>query len=265
MKRLLCRIAVLLCGLLAQPASGAGQSGAVVMHGHGETPAQVAELTNALQREGVLAIAPELPWSGARSYSRSVTDADAQVDAAISNLKDQGARRVYLIGHGLGASYALRYASRPSVNGVVAIAPNHAPESPLYLSSFANDLKRARAFVAQGKPQTLLEFSDLSWDNLRSRALATAQSFLGYFDAAGPMNMTRNAQTVRPGVLVLWIVPQGNPRGTRQASIEAYKRLPYHVGSKLIELPIPYADIRAASVPNIVEWMRDSVAHIQTD
>jgi pimeloyl-ACP methyl ester carboxylesterase len=235
------------------------------MHGHGEAPAHVGDLVGALQREGVLAIAPELPWAGRRSYSRSVTDADAQVDAAISNLKDQGARRVYLIGHRLGASYALRYASRPGVNGVVAIAPDHAPESALYVSSFANEIKRARTYIAQGRPQAQLEFSDLSWDNLRTRASATAQSFLSYFDAAGPMNMTRNAQTLRPDVLVLWIVPQGNPRGIREASIEAYKRLPYHVGSRLIELPIPHSDVVNAAVPSIVGWIRDSAAYIQTD
>lgn len=265
MKRLLGRIAVLLFGLLALSASGAGRSGAVVMHAHDETPAQVSELTSALQREGLLVIAPELPWLRGRSYSSNVTDADAQVDAAIVSLRDQGARRVYLVGHGLGASYALRYASRPGVNGVVAIAANHAPESALYRSSFANDIKRARDFVSQGKPQTLLEFRDLNWDNLRNRASATAQSFLSYFDPAGPMNMARNAQTVRPGTLVLWIVPQGSSRGAREASIEAYKRLPHHAGSRLIELPSSYGDIRSASVPAIVEWMRDSVAHIQND
>lgn len=127
MKKLSSWIAVLLLGLLALPASGAGQSGAVVLHAQGETPSQVSELASALQREGVLAIAPELPWMRGRSYNRPVTDADAQIDAAIANLKDQSDRRVYLIGHALGASYALRYASRPGVNGVGAIAANHAP------------------------------------------------------------------------------------------------------------------------------------------
>lgn len=265
MNRLLGSIAVALWGLVALPAAGAGLSGAVVMHGQGESPSQVADLVSALQRENVLVVAPELPWSGRRSYDRSATDADAQVDAAISGLRDQGARRVYLIGHSLGASYALRYGSRPGVNGIVAIAPNHAPESPLYITSFANEVRRARELIAQGKPQAILEFLDLHWGSLRTRATATARSFLSYFDAAGPMNMTRNVQALRPDVLVLWIVPLGGDRGARQSALDLYKSLPYNAGSRLVELPVDYRNVTSASVPTIVDWMQDTVAYIRTD
>lgn len=262
MKRLLNLIAVALLGLTALPVFAAGQSGAVIMHGQGETPSHVDELASALRRENVIVLAPELPWSGRRSYNRSVTDADAQIDAAIADVKTQGARRVYLIGQGLAASYALRYGSRPGVNGIVAIAPNHAPESSLYATSFRDEIRRAREHVSQGRPQAILEFLDLQWGSLRNRATATAQSFLSYFDASGPMNMTRNVQALRPDVLVLWIVPQADSRGARAASVEAYQRLPYHPGSRLVELPVEYRSVSTGAVPAIVEWMRDTVAHI---
>lgn len=265
MYRFLRLFALVVFAVVALPAAGAGQSGAVIMHGQGQSPDQFAELADALRREGVLVVTPELPWSGRRSYTRRVTDADAQVDAAIAGLQTQGARRVFLIGHGMAASYALRYGSRPGVNGIVAIAPNHAPESDLFSTSFRDELRRAREYISQGRPQAILEFLDLQWGNLRSRASATAQSFLSYFDAAGPMNMTRNVQALKPDVLVLWIVPLGDSRGARESSVEAYKRLPYNAGSRLVELPVDYRNITSAAVRPTVEWMRDSVAHIRTD
>jgi pimeloyl-ACP methyl ester carboxylesterase len=264
MNGLLQWFAVALLAFIALPVSGAGLSGALVLHGKGESPDRLAELVDALRRENVIVAAPEMPWSGRRLYDRNVPEADAEIDAAIKGLREQEARRVYLIGHSLGASYAVRYGSRPGVNGIVAIAPDHVPESPRYINTFANDIRRARELIAAGRPQSIFEFLDLLWGNRRSRARTSAGTFVSYFDTAGPMNMTRNAQALRPDVLVLWIVPAGDP-AARQSALDLYQRLPQNPGSRLVQLQVDYSQVMSASVPTILEWMRDSVAHIQTN
>ncbi|MDB4971622.1 MAG: uncharacterized protein JWN44_7311, partial [Myxococcales bacterium] len=200
-------IAAVLLVLIALPVSGTGQHGALVLHGKGESPEQLAELVDTLRRENVAVAVPEMPWSRRRLYDRSVPEADAEVDAAVAGLLAHDASRVYLIGTGLGASYAVRYASRPGVTGIVALAPDHAPESPRYVNIFANDVRRARELISAGRPQSVFEFLDLLWNNLRARMTTNPRTFLSYFDSEGPMNMTRNVQALRKDVFVLWIVP----------------------------------------------------------
>ena len=266
MKCVLRWIAATLFALIAPHSAGAGLSGAIIMHGKGEMPDRwVTEMANALRRENVIVAAPELPWSARRLYDRSVDETDAEIDALIASLRDQEARRVYLIGHSVSAAYALRYAARPTVTGIVAIAPVHAPEGPVYIRSFANDVRRARELIAAGRPQAVLDFLDLHWGDRRNRITTTARAFLSYYDAAGPMNMMRNAQALRNDVPVLWIVPLDADRATRQAALDVYQRLPHHVGTRLAEVPADYTRSPEASVPLIVEWMRDMVALVQTE
>ena len=264
MNRLFRCFVIVLLGVMPLPVVGAGQSGAVVIHGKGESPERVKAIMNALRLENVLVAAPELPWSARRLYDRPASDADAEVDAAIAQLRSDGARRVYIIGESLGASYALRYASRPGVTGIVAIAPNHAPESPLYIRSYADDIRKARDLIASGRPQALLEFLDVIWGDRRNRITTSARSFLSYFDPTGPLNMTSIVQGVRRDVLVLWIVPQGDSV-QRQYSLDLYQRLPKNPGSRLVELPVQYINVAGASVPAIVQWMRDTVPYIQNE
>ena len=264
MVRLLSWIAAIVLAGAAACAFAAGRHGAVVLHGQGESAARVADIVEALRRENVLVAAPELPWSGRRRYDRVAPEADAEIDAAIAGLRDQNARRIYLIGEGVGASYALRYGSRPGVDGIVAIAPNHAPESPLYTRSFSDYIRKARDLISEGRPQALLEFVDLLWGDRRNRVTTSARSFLSYFDPAGPLNLSNIVGGIRQDVVVLWIVPAGD-RASREYALGQYRRLPHNPGSRLLELPVEYMNIPGGSVPAIVQWMRDTVPHLRNE
>jgi hypothetical protein len=245
-------------------ATAAGRHGAVVLHGQGESAARVADIAEALRRENVLVASPELPWSGRRRYDRVASEADAEIDAAIRGLREQDARRIYVLGEGVGASYAVRYASRPGVDGIVVIAPNHAPESPLYTRSFSDYVRKARDLIAAGKPQALIEFVDRLWGDRRNRVTTSARSFVSYFDAAGSLNLSNNVRAVPQDVVVLWIVPAGD-RTSRDYALEQYRRLPHNPGSRLVELPVDYANVPRGSVPAIVQWMHDTVPHLRKE
>ena len=248
----------------AAASHAAGMNGAVILHGNGETPETVAILADSLRRENVLVSTPELPWSARRSYDRAVHDVDRDIERAIEAVRIEGARRVYLVGQSLGAAYALRYASRPGITGVVAIAPNHAPESPLYVRSFADDLRRARDLIARGRAQELFDFFDLQWGNRRARARASANAFVSYFDPAGPMNLMRNVQQLAPNLLMFWLVPADDPVSQHYA-VEAYKRASLNPGSRLTVVPLGYQQATAGAARAVVEWMHDTVPYIRTE
>jgi hypothetical protein len=250
--------------LLSKNASAQGMNGAVILHGNSETPQQVADLADALRRENVLVATPELAWSSRRLYDRRALDVDQEIDAAISGLRVQGAQRVYLIGQGVGANYALRFASRPGVTGIVAIAPGFAPESPFFAQSFADDLRRARELIARGRPQELLEFLDWQWGNRRSRARAPASSFLSYYDPAGPLNLSRSVEQLPNQALMLWILPAEDP-GAAQRANDAYARARVSPGSRIVPINSGYVGAMGATARTIIEWMKDTVPYIRTD
>ena len=101
------------------------------MHGKWGSPQHyVKGLADTLQRLGFLVANPEMPWSGRRTYDKSVEGTDGEIDAEITKLRNQGAKQIFLAGHSLGAAYALHYATRTAVDGVVAIAPGHRPVAP---------------------------------------------------------------------------------------------------------------------------------------
>src|SRR5436190_15875759 len=137
----------LVCALFAS-ACAAADIGAVVMHGKWGSPDRnIAPLADALLREGFLVSSPEMPWSGRRSYDRTVADANGELDAEIGRLEARGAKRVFVIGHSLGAAFALEYAAHapaPVVAGIVAIAPGHRPENQRIADMMRADIKSAR-------------------------------------------------------------------------------------------------------------------------
>jgi pimeloyl-ACP methyl ester carboxylesterase len=231
--------------------------GAIVMHGKWGSPDRLVNgLAAALEREDYLVSSPEMPWSRRRMYDRSVEESDTEVDAEIAKLKARGAKQVFLIGHSLGAAYAIHYASRPGLSGLVAIAPGHRPEAARFAQSFADDVRRARGLISAGKGSETISFTDLNTGNRRDRVSASAVSFVSYFDPAGPMNMGGNVAAVNPATPILWIVPAREEPGLRDGGLALYKRLPSNPATRLAEPDADHMQAPAASTAMVIEWMR---------
>jgi pimeloyl-ACP methyl ester carboxylesterase len=252
-------IAALLFLSLPAPAAAADNAavGVIVMHGKWGSPQGLVNgLADALQSQGFLVANPEMPWSGRRSYDKSVDGADAEIDAEIAKLRDKGAKQIFLVGHSLGAAYALHYASRTTVNGMVAIAPGHIPEGRRYTELYADEVRKARELVAAGKSDEMVWFLDFNTGNRRDRIKASAASFLSYFDPAGPMNMTRNVTTVKPGVPLLWMVPTREEQPLRDGMVSLYGNLPSNPGNQFIEPDSDHLQAPAVATPQIIDWIR---------
>jgi pimeloyl-ACP methyl ester carboxylesterase len=244
--------------VLAYHASAAaGDVAAIVMHGKWGTPnGPVNAVAQALQREGYTVMSPEMPWSRRRLYDRTVEETDTHIDSEIAKLRAGGARHVFLVGHSLGAAYALHYAARAEVSGVIAIAPGHRPENARFAEWFREDVRKARELVAGGKPDEIVAFTDLNTGGRRDRLSASAAAFVSYFDPAGPLNMSRNVSSLKPSTPVLWLVPAREEPGLRQGGVALYKQLPVHPATRLMEPESDHLNAPAASAAAVIEWIR---------
>ena len=251
-------LATLACGAVL---AAGGEIGAIVLHGKWGSPQSVVDgLTAALGREHIVVSAPEMPWSWARQYDKGMEAADAEIDAEIARLRAGGAKHIFLIGHSMGANYVLHYSARVPVTGIVAIAPGHRPESRFFVQVVGADVEKARAMVVAGKGAETLSFVDLNSGNRQQLMTASAASFLTYFDAAGPLNMTRNARSMRPDIPTLWIVPKREDPRARPFVAELYRSLPQNRGTRMAEPDADHMSAPGASIQIVVDWIRAIVA-----
>ena len=241
--------------------AAASEIGAIVMHGKWGNPGgNMTELVHVLEREGLLVSAPEMPWSGTRLYDKTVEGVDAEIDAEIAKLRERGAKQIFVIGQSLGAAFALHYVTRAAVTGIIAIAPGHRAESPVFAKMFGSDLSKARELAAAGKGEETISFTDLNTGNRRSTLQVSANSFLSYFDPAGPLNMARNAETVKPEVPVLWLVPTREEQPARNAVVAIYSKLPKNPRTRFAEPEADHLSAPGASTQIVIDWIREIAA-----
>ena len=106
-----------------------------------------------------------------------------EIDAAVEDLKSDGATMIVVGGHSIGANAALAYgARRDGLAGVLAITPGHIIEIAGFQDKMDSDYERAREMVAAGKGGDEGEFKDFNQG--RSSTLSTtAEIYLSWFDA----------------------------------------------------------------------------------
>src|SRR5688572_17173421 len=135
--------------------------GIVVMHGKGGSPDQhVASLASALEQNGYLVANLEMAWSGRREYDVSVDAAAIELGSALDMLRSRGAKKLFVAGHSLGALFALYYAGKNPVDGVIAIAPGGSVNVPVFRQHLAASVERARRLVSEGKAGEKTRFDD---------------------------------------------------------------------------------------------------------
>ena len=241
--------------------AAASDIGAVVIHGKwGSAAGPIAPLVTALRDQGYLVSAPDMPWSAARQYDATVERADEEVDAEIARLKNAGAKSVFVIGHSLGAAFTMHFVTRASVSGIVLIAPGHRVEAAAIVQRYAEDVRKARDLVAEGKGDEHVGFTDFNTGDRRSYLRASATSFVSYFDPAGPLNMQRNVESFRPDVPVLWLEPTGEEQPLRNAMIALAKHLPRNSLTRFEEPAADHLGAPALSAKIVVDWMREVAA-----
>jgi len=231
--------------------------GVVFMHGKWGTPDKhIANLVGALKAEGYLFSAPEMPWSGTREYDKDMSQAMAEIDNAVAELRSKGATKIAIGGHSLGANAAMHYAGRTQVDGLIVIALGHFPEGGKGRDVVAGSVRRAQKLVLAGKGDERGSFEDFNSGNRRKSVSCSAKSYLSYFDPEGPMNSARNAANVKPGTRVLWASPMHEEIGPNRMARTAREQLPSTQPIKLVEVEADHLQAPTAAINDVLAWLK---------
>lgn len=232
--------------------------GVVVMHGKGGSPTGlVAGLAASLQEQGALVSNREMPWSGNRQYDVDVAAAEKEVDAALEDLRAKGARRLFVVGHSLGGLFALHYAGKGRVDGVVAIAPAGSAGSRILQEQLGASVQRARELVAEGKGGDKARLDDFETSRGRYVVITAPAAYLSWFDPEGAMNQVRASKRLDRRVPVLFIVPTDDYPALVRIKQQVFALLPRNPLTRLYEPDASHAGAPTASRDEIARWMAE--------
>ena len=251
MARLLCLLLLITTPVQAANLHGVG---AVFLHGKGVwTGAFDGGIPAALEAEGAVTAAPEMPWSLGRIYGATYDEAMREIDAAVGGLRAKGATRIVIIGHSLGANAAIGYAARSrGVAAVVALSPGHLPETTEMRARTGAAIVEARALLAAG------EKSRRVWPDriqgVPTFATASPAVYLSMFDPDGPAVIPKNAAALH-GLPLLWVVGDSDPIFARGRDY-AFTRAPKNPKSRYIEVSAGHLNAPRAAQSQVVEWLK---------
>lgn len=194
---------LLLCAAVAH----ATDTGIGIVSIHGKWGRPPGPLAGYLERSGYRVRSPEMPWSGGRNYDADYESAMEQLHQEVLRLRNDGARKVVLIGHSFGANGAIAYLTRfQDADALVLLAPGQVVEGMYRGGKTRAAVDQARQMVADSKGDERLTFIDPNSGD-RSRAMsAQTRVFLSYFDPAGLANMPKSASRIPVSVPVLCVM-----------------------------------------------------------
>ena len=255
MRRLLAGL-VTLAAVIGMAAPVPAQTiGVVLMHGNTNSPdGTIALLAAALEGAGYLVERPEMCWLYRRRRDRPLLDCLAELEAPIARLTSRGARVIVVAGMSQGGAGALAFgARRPNLAGIIALAPNGAPERLVHLfPQVAESVAQARAMVAAGNGDQRARFTDLNIHGLFP-VDTTAAIYLSFFDPAGPSNMLDNMSRLREPLL--WVA--GMWDGSQTGPGYAFSRAPANPLNRYITVDADHLGTPTAARDDVLAWLKE--------
>lgn len=241
------------CGLAqAEPL----KCGVVLLHGKWGMPQSpylkpVVEKLQAFCQVKLL----EMPWSRLRLYDKPYSDAVAQIQQAVSALRQSGVQWVAVGGQSFGANASLAYMAQVGdVDALLPMAPGHVPENFFQISDVRRGIEMARQAVESGQGDTLVEMTDINQGQRRS-VKAPALSLWSYFDPQGWGSMGLSAQNSRKPVPVFWAIGTLDPLYP-SGSASIYQKLPAHADSRYVVVSANHATTPEAASDELSAWVK---------
>ncbi len=232
--------------------------GIVIMHGKGGLPSGLVKpLADGLQNRGYRVASLEMPWSGQRHYNKDVAAAEQEVTAALDDLRSKGATKLFVAGHSQGAVFALHYAGRHPLDGLVIIAPGGDVSTRFYRQQVGASVARARSLVASGKGNERGEFDEFEGGRGNWAVNTTAAIYLTWFDPDGAMNQEKSSRALPKSLPVLHVAPASDYPALLRAKQSMFNALPDHPLKKLHEPNADHRSAPAASVDEIARWIAE--------
>ena len=143
-------------------------------------------------------------------------------------------------------------ARRSGLAGVIALAPNGAPERLVGLfPQISESVARARAMVAEGRGDERASFTDL---NIRGpfSIETTPAIYLSFFDPAGPANMLDNRRGCANHSCGLREGDRSQP-----GSGYAFARAPANPLNRYVTVSADHLGTPTASQEAVLAWLRE--------
>lgn len=229
--------------------------GIVIMHGKGGSPAKhVSGLAESLENQGFIVANLEMPWSGRRDYDASVTVAEHEVEAALTSLRDKGAKKLFVAGHSQGGVFALYFGTKHVVDGVIAIAPGGNVGGDVFREKLGESVALANRLVTEGKAEEKTRLADFESAKGVYPVITTPAVYLTWFTPEGAMNQLNAVRNMNPSIPVLFIVPTNDYPGLTKVKQKMFDALPKNSLSRLYEPGASHLSAPSASFKEITEW-----------
>jgi pimeloyl-ACP methyl ester carboxylesterase len=243
------------------PAQNAPTIGIVIMHGKGGRPERfVSVLAEGLERKGWLVANIEMPWSGRREYDDDIAGAEQQVTAALNELRSKGAKKVFVAGHSQGGVFALYYASRNPLDGVIPMAPGGSVDATVYTQNVGGALALAQRMVADGKGAERGVFKDYESSRGVNDIHTTAATYVTWFDPNGAMNQGKSSRAIPATTPVLYIAPRNDYPGLVRFKSSMFAALPSNPLTRMADIEGDHLNAPGNSIDTIARWVGEVVA-----
>ena len=177
--------------------------GYLLLHGKGSGPRLPAcvmnPLANKMQEDGLLLEHNHMSWGLGSLYFHHIDESLNDIAQGIERLKSQGATRIHLVGHSLGANVAFYYASKfINFTSIVALAPAHNTHIAKFNQWSNWSRNKAQSLISQGQdgPADFIDVSML--DVYIINCIPSA--YLSYLDPMGDSVMTKNVRRFKQPV-----------------------------------------------------------------
>lgn len=252
-------ILILALSIIAFPLKAEEKIGVLLMHGKWGTSSKnspIGKLATALEGEGFLVSAPDMPWSRDRGLDKSYEESMSEIDGIVSELRSRGASKIVVGGHSIGANAAVGYGSRrDGLAGILAIAPGHIPEVAGFQSRIDNDWERAKEMVSSGKSEERAEFKDLNQGKKTEKDIQ-ADIYLSWYDPAGPAVIPVNVAKLKQGTPLLWIIGEKDRMFDRGEGY-AYSNAPSNTKNAYIVVKGGHKTTPQKGESEIINWLKN--------
>ena len=243
---------------IALPACAADNAsvGVIMMHGKWAPHPKnnISGLAGRLRSEGYLVASPEMPWSSRREYDVPYDKALQEIDREVEDLRKKGAKIIVVAGMSMGANATFAYAStRTDIDGFIALAPAHNPESSLTQKRLGESISRSKAMVADGKGGEKEVFTDINMGKT-STVRTSAESYWSYFSPDGMAVMKMRAAAVKKPVPFLIVI--GSQDRFSQSNADLAASLPPHPGTKVVTVNADHMEVPDTATDTVLAWLK---------
>lgn len=226
----------------------------LVMHGKWANPQYISFFGRKLEPYCTFK-SLDMPWSQRRYYDQPYGVALQEMAAQVQAFRAAGYQRVLLAGHSFGANAALAYMAQVGdADGVIALAPGHAPQYMYERGLGREAVDTARAWVAAGRGEDKLSMLDLNQGQKRQISM-TAQVLLSYFDPQGLGHMPGTAAAFKKPVPLLWVVGTADPL-YRAGSAYAFDKAPAHPASRYLVVQADHLSTPDVAAAQVLQWIQ---------